>query len=84
MQPKFLVLEVQKITNFLELTFFLDLAGCALEPKPVDHRQIPIGPVNPPKCACYTPTISRMQPHPQPHASKKHSDALAPFVADFK
>ena len=30
MQPKFLVLEVQKITNFLELTFFLDLAGCAL------------------------------------------------------
>jgi hypothetical protein len=25
MQPKFLVLEVQKITNFLELTFFLDL-----------------------------------------------------------
>jgi hypothetical protein len=27
MQPKFLVLEVQKITNFLELTFFLDLAG---------------------------------------------------------
>jgi hypothetical protein len=31
MQPKFLVLEVQKITNFLELTFFLDLAGCALE-----------------------------------------------------
>jgi len=30
MQPNFLVLEVQKITNFLELTFFLDLAGCAL------------------------------------------------------
>jgi hypothetical protein len=32
MQPKLLVLEVQKITNFLELTFFLDLAGCALGP----------------------------------------------------
>jgi hypothetical protein len=32
MQPKLLVLEVQKITNFLELTFFLDLAGCALVP----------------------------------------------------
>jgi hypothetical protein len=30
MQPKFLVLEVQKITNFLELTFFLDLARLAV------------------------------------------------------
>jgi hypothetical protein len=38
MQPKFLVLEVQKITNFLELTFFLDLAGCALDSSGVNSR----------------------------------------------
>ena len=42
MQPKFLVLEVQKITNFLELTFFLDLAGCALVPSRFSSVVLPI------------------------------------------